>query len=471
MLKRLLDSPWTYFGLAGSFLVLVLVLFVDVQLPPRPRGSVDEIRALAQRDDINVVFVVIDTLRADRLHSYGYPRETSPMMDHLANTGIRFARTVSQSSWTKASMASMWTATWPIRTGITRWMHSIPPEATTPAELFQQAGFYTVGIWRNGWVAPNFGFQQGFNTYVRPRPLPGPNGFQKRTASASSLVGTDEDLTRAAAEFLRAYGHKRFFLYLHYMDVHQYAYDEVSGRFGTSYSDVYDNAIHWVDRNVGELLRDLQERDLLRKTILIVSADHGEGFREHGFEGHARTLYREVAEVPLIISLPFELSPGIVVPQTVANVDIWPTVLDLLGLPALPDADGRSLLPLIEAAARGDSVAFDRPAFAEIDRAWGRPNKDSDRLIAVTQGPYRATRQLAPGKEQDVEYYDHSQDPWEAKNLALPKYGGTRTLPLELAQSLDGYLSLPPATWGEPREVHLDEMELNQLRALGYDIK
>ena len=74
MLKRLLDSPWTYFGLAGSFLVLLLVLFVDVRLPPRPRGSVDEIRALAQRDDINVVFVVIDTLRADRLHSYGYSR-------------------------------------------------------------------------------------------------------------------------------------------------------------------------------------------------------------------------------------------------------------------------------------------------------------------------------------------------------------------------------------------------------------
>jgi arylsulfatase A-like enzyme len=368
-------------------------------------------------------------------------------------------------------MASMWTATWPIRTGITRWMHSIPPEATTPAELFQQAGFYTVGIWRNGWVAPNFGFQQGFNTYVRPKPLPGPDGFQRHTPSAGSLVGTDEDLTRAALEFLNAYGHERFFLYLHYMDVHQYAYDEISGRFGTSYSDVYDNAIHWVDRNVGVVLRELQDRDLQRKTVIIVSSDHGEGFREHGLEGHARTLYREVAEVPLILSLPFDLSPGIVVPQTVANVDIWPTILEVLGLPALADADGRSLLPLIEAAARGESIAFERPVFAEIDRSWGRPNVESDRLIAVTQGRYRATRPLAPGKEQEVEYFDHTDDPAEAKNLALPKNGGTRTLPLELAQSLDGYLSLPPASWGKPRDVHLDELELNQLRALGYQVK
>jgi arylsulfatase A-like enzyme len=320
-------------------------------------------------------------------------------------------------------------------------------------------------------VAPNFGFQQGFNTYVRPKPLPGPDGFKKRTASAGSLVGTDEDLTRAAIEFLHAYGHKRFFLYLHYMDVHQYAYDEISGRFGTRYSDVYDNSIHWVDRNVSAVVRELQDRDLQRKTVIIVSSDHGEGFREHGFEGHARTLYREVAEVPLILSLPFELSPGIVVPQVVANVDIWPTILDLLGLPALADADGRSLVPLIEAAARGEIVAFDRPVFSEIDRTWGRPKAAPDPLIAVTQGRYRATRALAPGKEHDVEYFDHAEDPWEAKNLALPKTGGSGALPLELAQLLDGYLGMPPANWGEPREVHLDEMELNQLRALGYELE
>ena len=176
-------------------------------------------------------------------------------------------------------------------------------------------------------------------------------------------------------------------------------------------------------------------------------------------------------EVPLILSFPFELSPGIVVPQVVANVDIWPTILDLLGLPAPAYAHGRSLLPLIEAAARGESVAFDRPVFSEIDRTWGRPKAAPDPLIAVTQGRYRATRALAPGKEHDVEYFDHAEDPWEAKNLALPKNGGSGTLPLELAQLLDGYLGMPPANWGEPREVHLDEMELNQLRALGYELE
>ena len=471
MLRRLFDSPWTYFSLAGVLLVVLLFTQFKVELPPRSRGTTEQIRELAQSKDTNLVFVVIDTLRADRIHSYGYPRETSPVMDHLANTGIRFARTISQSSWTKVSMASLWTGTWPNRNGISRWSHSLPNEVTMPAEIFQQAGFETAGIWRNGWVAPTFGFQQGFDHYVRPQPSAGPERFQKRTPSASQLVGTDEDLTMSAVEFLRAYGHQRFFLYLHYMDVHQYAYDEISGKFGTSYSDVYDNSIHWVDRNIGAVLKELQQRDLQRKTVIVVAADHGEGFREHGLEGHAKTLYREVAEVPFIISLPFELSPGIVVPQTVANVDIWPTVLDLFGLPALEGADGISLLPLVVAAAKGENPAYDRPVFSQIDRSWGRPSADPDVLVAVTQGPYRAMRPLAAGKELEVEYFDHTQDPWEAKNLAAPANGGQKALPPELVQSLDGYLNLPPVAWGKPSEVPLEEMDLSALKALGYVVK
>jgi len=471
VLRRLLDSPSTYFILAGALLLVLLFTQFEIRLSPRPHESVDEIRSLAQRKDTNLVFILIDTLRADRLHSYGYPRETSPVMDHLANTGVRFARTISQSSWTKASMASLWTGTWPNRNGITRWSHSLPEQATLPAEIFQQAGFQTAGIWRNGWVAPTFGFQQGFDTYLRPLPGTGPERFQKRTPSSGSVVGTDEDLTLAATEFLNAFGHQRFFLYLHYMDVHQYAYDEISAKFGTSYSDVYDNSIHWVDRNIGALLRVLQDRDLQRKTVIVIAADHGEGFREHGLEGHARTLYREVAEVPFILSLPFELSPGVVVPQTVANVDIWPTILDLFGLPALADADGKSLIPLIEAAGRGETAPFDRPVFAEIDRSWGRPSADPDLLVSVAQGPYRAMRPLQPAKAGEVEYYDHTSDPWEAKNLAASKNGGNGALPPELARALDGYLDQPPVAWGKPKEVELDEMELSQLKALGYVIK
>jgi arylsulfatase A-like enzyme len=470
VIRRLLDSPWTYFGLAGVLLVVLLVTQFEVKFPPRPAGTPDEIATLASRKDVNLVWVVIDTLRADRLHCYGYSRKTSPVMDYLADTGIRFDRVISQSSWTKASMASMWTATWPQRNGVLRWSNALPEAATLPAEILRKAGFFTAGIWRNGWVAPNFGFQQGFDVYLRPLPSRTPEKFRKATPSSAGISGTDEDLTQAAREFLRTYGNKRFFLYLHYMDVHQYAYDEASAKFGTTYSDVYDNAINWVDRNVGAMVRELQDLDLEKKTVVVVSADHGEGFREHGLEGHARTLYREVAEVPFIISLPFELSPGIVVRETVANVDVWPTILAMLGLPPLPDADGQSLLPLVAAAAKGEDPPFDRPAFAEIDRSWGRPQATPDPLVAITKGPFRAFQPTDPAKKSKVEYYDHTKDPWEKRNLASAKEGGNDTLPPDLEDPIQAYLALAPVQWGKPKEVQIDEMELNQLRALGYVI-
>ncbi|MGH7337529.1 MAG: sulfatase-like hydrolase/transferase, partial [Myxococcota bacterium] len=114
-----------------------------------------------------MLFVLIDTLRADRLRTYGYPRPTSPIFDVLAAAGVRFAHHTAQSSWTKCSMASLWTALHPARTGVTRFEHVLSPEARLPAEIFREAGFHTAGIWRNGWVEGYFGFDQGFEVYTR----------------------------------------------------------------------------------------------------------------------------------------------------------------------------------------------------------------------------------------------------------------------------------------------------------------
>src|SRR5690606_25270761 len=310
VLRRLVDAPTTWFVLAALGLAALLVTQVEIDLPPRATGGADELAALPERDDLSIVFVVIDTLRADRLHAYGYERETSPTLDYLAGTGIRFERTLAQSSWTKTSMASLWTSTWPRRHGVLRYDDALPDEVRMPAEVLRDAGFRTAGLWRNGWVAPNFGFEQGFATYLRPVPGATPERFQRKAPWAPRLQGTDEDLTEAAREFLRSFGGERFFLYLHYMDVHQYAYDEASARFGTAYSDTYDNAIHWVDHNVAALLQELADLDLWQRTIVVVTSDHGEGFREHGLEGHARTLYWEVVDVPWILALPFAIEPG-----------------------------------------------------------------------------------------------------------------------------------------------------------------
>ncbi|MHA7839354.1 MAG: sulfatase-like hydrolase/transferase, partial [bacterium] len=177
----------------------VLVLFVSGYLSieitnadPRPRGTVYDIEALRRRDDVNVLFVLTDTLRAHRLSTYGYERETSPTFDYTAATGLRFARHLAQSSWTKCSMASLWTGLYPQRTGVLRSSHGIPEQAVTPAELFRESGFRTAGIWRNGWVDPSFGFGQGFEVYKRPRATRiGPN--IRIQNPHIKLEGTDTD--------------------------------------------------------------------------------------------------------------------------------------------------------------------------------------------------------------------------------------------------------------------------------------
>jgi arylsulfatase len=460
--------------LAGLLFGFLVFTQIRVRPPPRARGTIEEIGRLAGRDDVNVVFVLIDTLRGDRLHAYGYERETSPVIDSLAATGVRFSRVIAQSSWTKTSMASLWTATWPRRNGVLRYPHAVPEAARMPAEVLREAGFRTAGIWRNGWVAPNFGFEQGFETYVKPVPRRSPERFESKTPSGARLQGSDEDLTRAAQEFLRTFGDQRFFLYLHYMDVHQYAYDDLSARFGVGYSDSYDNAIHWVDRNVGVLVRELAERELWTRTILAIASDHGEAFRERGYEGHARTLHRELTDVPWILAFPFELDPGVVVEQTVGNVDLWPTLLALLGLPALEGVDGRNLVPLIEASARGRPAEDGPPYFAQLDRHWGRPGLPPRPLVASVVGPHRFIDRIpetgsALGDAVVPEWFDRRTDPLELRNLLSTDHPAP---PREVEEALASYLDRREPPWdGAVPEVRLEEMELQQLRALGYVIE
>ncbi|MDH3521466.1 MAG: sulfatase, partial [Myxococcales bacterium] len=420
------------------------------------------------REDLNVLFILIDTLRADRLSAYGYARETSPTIDELARTGLRFARQQSQSSWTKCSMASLWTGLYPIRTGVLRSPQALPDSARMPAEILRDAGFRTFAIWRNGWISPQFGFSQGFEMYYSPPRSPVPRTV-RRENPIITLAGTDQDTARSAIEFFRTHGKERWFLYLHLMDVHQYVYDEDTALFGTSYSDIYDNSIRWVDRIVGSVVHEIDRRGLREKTLIILAADHGESFGEHGNEGHARDVYGEVTTTPFILSFPFRLDPGIVVDARTQNVDLWPTILDLLDLTPLEDTDGRSRVPEILSAANaapsGSSpMSDDGMRFAHIDQAWGRTQRPPRPMVAVNEGKWRLIyRQDRPGRTELYEIYG---DPLEQRNRASEE----PEILARLTGEAQAYLQRPPAPWGEAVDVELDEEELEHLRALGYDV-
>jgi arylsulfatase A-like enzyme len=454
------------FALVTAGLVLLVIGASDRD--PRPRGTFEDVLALRTRSDLNVLFVLVDTLRADRLGTYGYARGTSPNLDALAATGVRFAQQVSQSSWTKCSMASMWTGLYPVRTRVLRAYDVLSEEARLPAEVFQEAGFRTAGIWRNGWIDPNFGFSQGFETYLKPRSERRKRARFEGPANPNlALDGDDGDILNSAREFLRTHGHERWFLYLHMMDVHQYAYSEDSALFGTSYSDSYDNAIHWVDSLLGILFDELDQKGLRDRTLIVFSSDHGEAFGEHDGEGHARNVYGEVTQTPLILSFPFRLEPGIVVEARSENVDLWPTVLELVGLPALSDVDGRSLVPEVVAAVRGEPpTEDDGVAYAQIDMRWARTKAEPQPMVAVNQGRWRLIfRAMRPTQS---ELYDKSQDPREQRDIAADRPEVTE----ELNEMAVGYLDSPPPPWGsDTQTIEVDEMQMNQLRALGYGVR
>lgn len=465
MLRRLLDSPRFYFTLAGILVVVAIASQFRLNIPTRPKESIQHLTDLPKRGNLNVVFILIDALRADRLSAYGYSRPTSPMIDQLADSGILFSHDESQSTWTKCSMASLWTGLYPPHEGILRFPDALPKAAVMPAEIFKKAGYETVGIWRNGWVAPNFGFGQGFDMYVRPTPRKEPDRFRHNTPGAAKVEGTDEDATLAAIQFLRSVGHKKFLLYVHYMDVHQYSYDDAAAKlkWGNSYSDAYDRAIHWVDDNVAQIVTELEHRDLFKNTIFVITADHGEAFLEHGTEGHARNLYDEVTHVPLIIALPFRLRKELVVKPRVRGVDVWPTILALAGLPPLPQTDGSSLIPMIQAVARGEKVPG-RDAYAYLDQTWGNTEAKPSPLVSLLSGNHRmifnTTRPIA-----STELYDQSKDPGEHHNLVAENPAWEA----QMRSDLDAFVATKPM-WGQANKVNINNMDRGQLRALGYVI-
>jgi len=217
-------------------------------------------------------------------------------------------------------------------------------------------------------------------------------------------------------------------------------------------------------------LRQVDELDLLTNTVIVVGSDHGEAFEEHGFEGHARNLYNEVTAVPLIFILPFVLEKGIEVDATIANVDIWPTLLDMIGLPPMENIDGVSQLPLVLEAGGASALPLSdglrRPIFSQLDRRWGNAKADPDPLVSVVDENARVIIPL--GSPEKAEFYDMKTDRREQTDLAADRAD-------ELAPYralVDEYLADDQPPWGvAPGIVELEEMQLNQLKALGYKIE
>jgi arylsulfatase A-like enzyme len=303
----------------------------------------------------NVLLFLIDTLRADRVGAYGSTRGLTPRIDALAGQGIVFERTTAASSWTRPATATILTGLPPAVHGANRLDRRLPPAARTLAEVLQEGGYRTGGFSANAHITAASGFAQGFDHFE----------FLDELARGDALGGRalawlDESVSAPDR------GPAPFFLYVHAIDPHA-PYEppeDLRGRFAgnvpsgsgslakveeiyraldrhrpearglvAQMSPLYDAEIAGIDRSFGILLDELERRGRLAETLVVVISDHGEEFGEHGGLGHGKTLYHEVLDVPWIVRLP-GATAGRRIATPAAHLDVMPTVLAALGIPA-----------------------------------------------------------------------------------------------------------------------------------------
>jgi len=411
----------------------------------------------------NLVLIVVDTLRADYTTPYGFARDTSPELARWARRGVLFERVRAQSSWTKISMASLFTSLWPRSHGIREAQDGLADEALTLAEALGDAGYATYGVQTNGWLHQSFGFHQGFDRYRFPK-----TGGDRRLGQPSLWPHADR-VVEEAGRLIDAHERGRpFFLYLHFMDVHEYAAPPHLKGFGTDSEGAYLAAIRWVDDAVERVREKLDEAGDLDRTVMVFGSDHGETFGEHGVHGHARNVLTPVVWVPLVLRFPFRVEPPVRVATQVRNVDIAPTLLELAGVPVPGRFEGRSLLPL----ATGEAREPDRASYA----ALGVPLfPDASVQRAVSDGAWTYARNAEPPEDDPEAYearavapgaeflFDRRLDPGERANLV--------TRELEAAHRMRALLEAHRAEGDgdvAERGVRIDPGIADKLRAMGY---
>ncbi|MCB9662841.1 MAG: sulfatase [Alphaproteobacteria bacterium] len=375
-----------------------------------------------------VVLVVVDTLGAARVHAVRpATRVRTPALDALAAGGVLFAQARSPESWTKPAVASLLTGLHPDAHGQTTPEAALPPEALLLAEHLQAQGFATAALTANPWLTERFGFDQGWDTFQAF-----PSGEQKTDAAT---------LYEAAGDWLEAHAQQRFFLYVQPMDPHDpYAPDEASlalydadpydgpvtpeatsrlltqaeerppaftfsARDARRLEALHDGEITQHDGELGRFLARLEALGLADDTLVVLTADHGEEFGEHGGWRHGTTLYDEVLHVPLLLRLPGRLPAGGRVEEVVSTVAVPSTLTELLAVPPLPGAAAASLV--------GRAMGLPGPA------PPGALSANGDRRHALTSAGWK----VIAGADGVAEVHDLRVDPGEQQPVDAARQG------------------------------------------------
>lgn len=424
----------------------------------------------------NLVWISLDTLRADRLGCYGYSRPTSPTLDLLAAKSLRFESASSPAPWTKPAHASLFTGLWPRRHGVLAFENPLAPGVVHVADWMTQHGFQTLAVVSNS-VLTLHDMPRGFGSfdYLERGQGPEPSGVTARTIER--LAALDRE--------------RPFFAFVHYNDMHaryrslpRYEAEFTGPYEGTissrareflehltgvapfdardvaHISDLYDAALRQLDDELATLFAYLEEAGLLQDSLVVVTSDHGEEFFDHGSVSHGMTQFEELVRVPLLFHGPG--MPAAVVTEPVSLVDVLPTCLSALGLPLPPSLDGRDLSALLYApGAKLPAGASEALLHYEASCAVPTPTTtlpEPGQRYAIRDGRYKLHWDAATDARL---LFDLETDPQEKVEA------GARH-PEVAARLFEALRRHHASAAAERRDAGLLEEDLRRLQELGY---
>jgi arylsulfatase A-like enzyme/uncharacterized membrane protein YbhN (UPF0104 family) len=481
---RVLLRAWSP---ALALAVLFALSIPRAEARPAPPQQIGR-RPAAPAEAGNVLFIVIDTLRADHLPLWGYTKSRTPHLDAFARDAIRFDQAFANASWTRPSFASLMTGRYPASHRTTRKSDSLPDEIVTLAEAMRDAGYATHGVVTNYNVAPFFNFHQGFDEYryLEPDFVLGAGDTAAKLLFVQLLRQKIEGLRARSgrvepgsayqdagvvnaeiARILDGAPRAPFLLFAAYMDPHDPYYPHPHD--GTGYAraahprpdaseaarmiELYDGEIEFWDEHFGKLVADLKRRGLYEDLTIVITSDHGEEFMDHGGFWHGTTLYDEQIRVPLLLKLPRGERGGSVVTHWVESVDVMPSLLRRNGIGAPKGMQGKDLLQ------GSDSVYAEEDHEGNVLRALRLRRGQSElKLIEANEGNPRGL--------QPFELFRMDQDQRELVNLARDDAATLGVAVTNLEQRARE--TMVGAATRQQLNVSADPAAMQKLRALGY---
>jgi arylsulfatase A-like enzyme len=460
----------------------------------------------------NILMIVVDTVRSDRLDLFGYQRPTFPWLTSFAREGATFARALSAAPWTVPSHASMFTGLFPSGHGAHHERTYLDASKTTLAEILHQHGWETLAFSSNAWISESTGLGQGFGAMptVWTNWLAPMTSLAYRLSWQAGLMTRDHsgrEVTDEWVEWLENRSSERpFFAFLNYIEPHipyhvipdeslltfapqgttkaevidsslavqeaERSGAKVSEEDAQRVRDLYDSAIRYEDGLVEAAVEVLRDQNLLDQTIVVVVSDHGHLMGEHGMFDHSRSVTEQLLAVPLVMRYPARIPAGMWIETPVTTAALMPTMLDLAGLPPAEKIHTRSFAPLFD----GDVDAARSPLLAESHRDAGnmaakgfQPRSEFDRLGVRYRAIEEDGFKLVIDSTGLRWLFRPQADPSETTNLASQYPEVVADLEAKLAFLVDSYRLGPidgEAT--DSPDVELDPAVEERLRALGY---